>query len=645
MENSTQAIQTFPPAQHRFRWPDAVPCLMLAVLLCTVFAIDPFARHGVVIGKITLLHCISPCCAMLAGAVLLSRHGRARYALRFQTVDVAVLGLAGLLLATYRWRLNAEPVKLLFAGQWLVWWLLLRPFAADRRFRRFAVYALAATGLAEVFVGLGQIYGLLPSLHSQYPLTGTFYNPGPYAGFLAVLLPVILGRMLHLGRLRHTRLIRRTTRLAVARHFLQAAFWSTVAVLPASLNRMAWIAAAVSCAAVWMAECPESGQRIRHFLLQKRMGRLLLQKRQTAGRAVLLLCLILAAAGLYLLKTDSANGRLWMGYVSLRVMARHPSGTGLGGFPAAYAEEQAGFFAVHEASPAIQRVAGNPAYAFNEYLQCGAELGWAGLILMVAGLLLAILKGWKKGRYGWSGSLLALMLFAAASYPLQLPSFWILLAIAGNMAISGNGPSPDRARSALTKWRQREYILRGPSLALLCIYILLLSTACTLLQQGTLQAYRNWAQIARTYPSDNPDAGQAYQTLYARLRHEPAFLFDYAKSLNSQKDYAGADSLLERAARLSSDPMVWDVWGRNAWEQGAHELAEQRLIHASRMVPGRMYPYYLLAKLYADPAYLNLPKMEQAARKVLDMKPKVVSPATREMQEEIADLLRRHDLP
>ena len=212
------------------------------------------------------------------------------------------------------------------------------------------------------------------------------------------------------------------------------------------------------------------------------------------------------------------------------------------------------------------------------------------------------------------------------------------------MAVSGNGPSPDRARSALTKWRQREYILRGPSLALLCIYILLLSTACTLLQQGTLQAYRDWMHIARTYPSDNPDAGQAYQTLYARLRHEPAFLFDYAKSLNSQKDYAGADSLLERAARLSSDPMVWDVWGRNAWEQGAYELAEQRLIHASRMVPGRMYPYYLLPKLYADPAFFNLSKMEQSARKVLDMQPKVVSPATREMQEEIADLLRRHGL-
>ena len=120
MKNATQAIQTFPPAQHRFRWPDAVPCLMLAVLLCTVFAIDPFARHGVVIGKIALLHCITPCCALLAGAAMLSRHGRARYALRFQTVDVAVLGLAGLLLATYRWRLNAEPVKLLFAGQWLV---------------------------------------------------------------------------------------------------------------------------------------------------------------------------------------------------------------------------------------------------------------------------------------------------------------------------------------------------------------------------------------------------------------------------------------------------------------------------------------------------------------------------------------------
>ena len=32
--------------------------------------------------------------------------------------------------------------------------------------------------------GLLQVYGYEPSKHSLYALTGSFYNPGPYSGFL-----------------------------------------------------------------------------------------------------------------------------------------------------------------------------------------------------------------------------------------------------------------------------------------------------------------------------------------------------------------------------------------------------------------------------------------------------------------------------
>ena len=53
-----------------------------------------------------------------------------------------------------------------------------------------AAIPLCMLGMAEAAVGAIQWIGIQPSNHSDYPFTGTFYNPGPYACYLAVLLPM-----------------------------------------------------------------------------------------------------------------------------------------------------------------------------------------------------------------------------------------------------------------------------------------------------------------------------------------------------------------------------------------------------------------------------------------------------------------------
>ena len=49
------------------------------------------------------------------------------------------------------------------------------------------VWLLMAAGTVEAVWGLLQVYGYEPSKHSLYALTGSFYNPGPYSGFLIYL--------------------------------------------------------------------------------------------------------------------------------------------------------------------------------------------------------------------------------------------------------------------------------------------------------------------------------------------------------------------------------------------------------------------------------------------------------------------------
>ena len=63
--------------------------------------------------------------------------------------------------------------------------------------------------------------------------------------------------------------------------------------------------------------------------------------------------------------------------------------------------------------------------------------------------------------------------------------------------------------------------------------------------------------------------------------------------------------------------------------------------HTLCVLPGRIYPYYLLAKLYREAGDCFPPeKLEWARRMVLETEPKVYSRAIEEMREEINGMLK-----
>ena len=94
------------------------------------------------------------------------------------------------------------------------------------------VWSLIAAGTVEAVWGLLQVYSYLPSNHSLYALTGSFYNPGPYSGFLAMCLPLALDEWLEGKRVR--------------KHIALAALVLMLLVLPSGMSRSAWLAALVA---------------------------------------------------------------------------------------------------------------------------------------------------------------------------------------------------------------------------------------------------------------------------------------------------------------------------------------------------------------------------------------------------------------
>lgn len=167
----------------------------------------------------------------------------------FSVADGAVLALTAIVAFTYDWQLNPEPEKMLFTGQLVVLWFLLRfIFTGWPQLKMFYLAAIAGIGLIEAVSGIRQLHGFEGSNHSLFRLTGDFYNPGPYSGYLAMVLPVCLWMILRFDGYKKGG----WRQAEVYLHYLGwISLLAIIVVLPAGMSRTAWIAAAVSCGWVY----------------------------------------------------------------------------------------------------------------------------------------------------------------------------------------------------------------------------------------------------------------------------------------------------------------------------------------------------------------------------------------------------------
>jgi O-antigen ligase len=575
----------------------------IAFSQCSLFASEPSLPDGIVMGKVFWLQNKLPFVVALVWVGCLIAALDKKRKLEW-TVDwkagLALTLPAAFLLLTYNWKLNPAPQVLRFVGTVAILWLLLRlALSVTSRLKEGLFILLLCSGLLEALLGLAQAYGFQPSLNALFSLTGTFYNPGPFAGYLAVLLPIAVGFLLRGEK----------TPLPL-RCLCWACLLSTLLVLPASLSRTAWLATLVGCA---VAAGPG-------FLkLWKGLTRRLPILSHPWGKVMLFFAAFLLCSGLYFMKKGSADGRLLMWKATASAMIRHPLGIGLGGFPAVYAETQAAYFASGKASSEEKWVAGCPPYAFNEYLQTGLEQGLAGLAAFLLCLGFFLWRSRKDRRL--LGAWTAFCIFMAASYPLRLPAFWLLFAFL----------------TALTPAAKTGCKMPCPRLLLPACGLALFVVASFIAYTGRNDKgnYEAWGNAAHLYRMGAfKQAATAYAPLYSQLKYSPAYLFEYAQSLSNSGHPAEAIPLLRRAIRLSSDPMMRYMLAKDKQALGDYKGAESDLLQAINILPERIYPWYLLMNLYAEPKIYDKAKLQAAADSVLHKRAKANSEAIRQMRKE-----------
>lgn len=456
-------------------------------------------------------------------------------------------------------------------------------------------WVLVVLGGSEAILGLRQLYGFATSGHSMYALTGSFFNPGPYSGYLAMILPVCLYQWLVCGR-RGGRVVAGGVMLLI------------FCVLPAGMSRSAWLAAGVSCLCVyaWHMDWPDKFR----LLWQQQRQRVVMVV--VGGFCVLLL----AGYLLFVLKPDSARGRLFMWKITCRAIAEKPlTGYGIHNFAAAYGNAQETYFAAGDYEPWEERVAGSPEYAFNEYLQVAVELGIPLAVCLLVVVVLCLYRGVRKGRYGICGAILSLMIFSFSSYPLQLPVFIVTF---GGLLVA--------CLSGADRW---QWLGLAVSVGIIGGFRLKNDLQVE-------QACREWMNARVLYNAGAyQSAEKEYGRLYPLLRDRASFLFEYGHGLHKQQQFGKSNRILKEALQRSCDPMILNVIGKNYQQMGDCLSAEDWFIRSTHRLPGRIYPYYLLAKLYAEPGFRQPDKFEKMKRMVLTKEPKVHSTAIRQMREEI----------
>jgi hypothetical protein len=286
-------------------------------------------------------------------------------------------------------------------------------------------------------------------------MTGSFFNPGPFAGYLCAILPVavsiyskssnnswfedlnfkrfdcLIVRMF--DRLKTSIKQSKTIELFFERSnqlfsnfqtsnseasnnqtpkssnilngIALIAIIAIVLVLPASRSRAAWLGALAGCSFVFQTIIRQKthqtseASNIQTYFFKPFKQLNLLQKRGLLVVGILIS--VLALVGIYKFKQGSADGRLLIWKVSAEMIKDKPIfGHGADKFAADYMNYQAAYFKPNPDLPEAMQ-ADNVTYAYNELLKLTVEKGLIGLLValgVIGGLFFGETKKSERGR-------------------------------------------------------------------------------------------------------------------------------------------------------------------------------------------------------------------------------------------------------
>ena len=304
----------------------------------------------------------------------------------------------------------------------------------------------------------------------------------------------------------------------------------------------------------------------------------------------------------------------WMAtfLLTVGIIVSESRGHGPGGFQAHYMDVQADYFRQHPDSPYV-RLADDVKAPFNEYLGLWVDYGLAGLLVLAVAVIL-LFRAYRRHPAGSSRPamlcLLSIAIFSLSSYPFRYPHTWILSGVSAAVLLLNAWPPPIRLHKVLT-----------------------VPTALALIGVSARAFHRMQTEMRWCETADRSLCGltekmlPAYRELYAELKDEPLFLYNYAAELNVAGRYAESLRIGRECEARMADYFTQILQADNHRQLGNRQEAERHLLQASFMCPNRFVPLRELFRLYQSQT--DTAGMHRMADAILRKPVKVDSPEVR----------------
>lgn len=506
-------------------------------------------------------------------------------------------------------------------------------FSGLERNLHLLTIAFLAGGFLQAIYGILQLYGLAPfPMANYFRLRGSFGNPDAYSGYLVSVMPFAFGL--------HFLLPPQAQEYRHLRYFGTATLLAGLAVLPATMIRSSWLAVIAGVTVICLRRY-EIREKIKQYIRSKVF--------LFVGAFSGVLITISATAGLYALKPDSAGGRLLIWKITSNMIKESPLfGIGFDRYRVQYGNVQAAFFVSGKGTPFEEQHADNVSHAHNEYLQVLTEGGVVGFIFVASSLLLAVgafhrvrFKAYEDDHnnprnvllVAARASLVAILISSLFSFPVHILPTAINLIFLLSL-ISYVGGYKNAVEFGLQPKRLKQLGLVGMAIGLLVLVPLM----------SSYRAYEQWNRaFGKALTMDFEDALIEYDLLRNHFNEEGKFLFMHGAMLAQVDRHDEAIKVLEEAKKRFNDLNLWVALGQSYEAAGDYSSAERHYVHASNMIPHKLYPRYLLAKLYQKTG-----KNEDAirvAQAILRAEEKVQTTAAGEMKFEMKQFLQSARIP
>lgn len=458
----------------------------------------------------------------------------------------------------------------------------LRMLFSSRRVTPWVLIALLLLcGSIEAIWGIVQLIG--GGNHAQkYLVTGNFVNPGPYSAYLSIGVVTGLTLLADKGK----------NKIVFASVVLM------LTVLPSTWSRAAFLSIGLS--ALWLF-------RVKYYKY----------------RFIVIGGIVLIAILFYYLKKGSANGRLLIWLATLLSWRHTPLlGVGTGGFIHNCSEGIEEMY-ISNIMPSLLNTAGVAENSFNLYLKIWVEQGIVGFLLFTV-ILLFFLKELHSSCRPLFYGMVTLLIISMFSYPLELLPYQILLVTVAAWSESCR--------------RQYRTILGTIMIALLYTFIITMGGA--FIRKTVHERFLADREASLLSSQRGEDLMDDFHDLLKLEEDNPQFLYDYAIVLYESERFNESISILKKGTMVSADPMFYVMIGNNYSKLSKTKEAELAYTKAYGILPNRLYPLYQLMLLYSDTGQDE--KASKIAKEIIEMKPKVESPATRDMKESAKTIMTKN---